>query len=199
MIASELISYLIVGALGFISGFVWRLGTLKIHGKEVVLPFIGANSRNFTLVAIVLALLSLFTIVQVDRSNTENTRCQVEFQAVLKYNADITTQERPLNERRDKAQFDSNQALTDFVHLLLTPGVDVRAELKVLDDKENCCPERNQSGGEGAQGTHRVPSPLPGTALRQCKMKIPRLLIARGRGIFLCPFQVSMILSQIMQ
>lgn len=163
MIASELISYLIVGALGFISGFVWRLGTLKIHGKEVVLPFIGATSRNFTLVAIVLALLSLFTIVQVDRSNTENVRCQVEFQTVLKYNAEITTQERPLNERRDKAQFDSNQALTDFVHLLLTPGVDVRAELKVLDDKRTAAQnEINQVEKERQVLTEsRAPYPEP--------------------------------------
>lgn len=137
MIASELISYLIVGALGFISGFVWRLGTLKIHGKEVVLPFIGATSRNFTLVAIVLALLSLFTIVQVDRSNTENVRCQVEFQTVLKYNADITTQERPLNERRDKAEALADQALSEFVHIILQPGVDVREQLKILDQKRS--------------------------------------------------------------
>lgn len=163
MIASDLISYLIVGALGFISGFVWRLGTLKIHGKEVVLPFITSNSRNFTLVAIVLALLSLFTIVQVDRSNTENTRCQVEFQTVLKYNTEITTQERPLNERRDKAQFDSNQALTDFVHLLLTPDVDVRAELKVLDDKRTAAQnEINQVEKERKVLTEsRAPYPSP--------------------------------------
>lgn len=163
MIASDLISYLIVGALGFISGFVWRLGTLKIHGKEVVMPFIGATSRNFTLVAIVLALLSLFTIVQVDRSNTENVRCQVEFRSVLKYNADITNQERPLNERRDRAQFDSNQALTDFVHLLLTPGVDVRAELKVLDDKRTAAQnEINQIEKERKVLTEsRAPYPEP--------------------------------------
>lgn len=163
MIASDLISYLIVGALGFISGFVWRLGTLKIHGKEVVLPFIGSNSRNFTLVAIVLALLSLFTIVQVDRSNTENVRCQVEFQTVLKYNAEITNQERPLNDRLDKAQKEADQALTDFVHNILVPGTDNRAELKVLDDKRTAAQnEINQVEKERKILTEsRAPYPEP--------------------------------------
>lgn len=169
MIASDLISYLIVGALGFISGFVWRLGTLKIHGKEVVLPFIGANSRNFTLVAIVLALLSLFTIVQVDRSNTENVRCQVEFQTVLKYNAEITNQERPLNDRLDKAQKEADQALTDFVHNILVPGTDNRAELKVLDDKRTAAQnEINQVEKERKILTEsRAPYPEPRCGLNK--------------------------------
>jgi hypothetical protein len=135
MIVSDYISYAIVAVLGFVTGFAFRLGSLKVHGKEIVVPFIASSSRNFTLCAIGLAMLSLFTIVQVDRANTENVQCQVEFQTVLKYNTEINSQERPLNERRDKAQYDSNQALTDFVHSLLVPGVDVRAGLKILDDK----------------------------------------------------------------
>lgn len=141
MIVSDYISYAIVAVLGFVTGFAFRLGSLKIHGKEIVVPFIASSSRNFTLCAIGLAMLSLFTIVQVDRANTENVNCQVEFQTVLKYNTAITAQERPLNERRDKAQYDSNQALTDFVHSLLVPGVDVRAGLKILDDQRTAAQE----------------------------------------------------------
>jgi hypothetical protein len=122
-------------AVSFVAGFLWRLGVMKIRGKEVVLPFIQASSRNFTLMGIALALLSLFTIVQVERSSAEFEKCQLEFQQVLSYNAGITVQERPLDKRRDDAQFASNQALTDFVHVLLVPGVNVREQLQILDER----------------------------------------------------------------
>lgn len=115
MIVSDYISYAIVAVLGFVTGFAFRLGSLKIGGKEVVVPFIASSSRNFTLCAIGLALLSLFTIVQVDRNNAQTTDCQVQFQTALSYNTTLTAQERDLNQRKDAVEQAARENIADLV------------------------------------------------------------------------------------
>jgi cell division protein FtsB len=115
MIVSDYLSYAIVAVLGFVTGFAFRLGSLKIHGKEVVVPFIASSSRNFTLCAIGLALLSLFTIVQVDRNNAQTTDCQVQFQTALSYNTTLTAQERDLNQRKDAVEQAARESISQLV------------------------------------------------------------------------------------
>lgn len=115
MISADYISYAIVGVLGFITGFAFRLGSLKIHNKEVVVPFIASSSRNFTLCAIGLALLSLFTIVQVDRNNSQAVDCQIQFQTALKYNTDLTSQERDLNTRKDLVEQEARESISGLI------------------------------------------------------------------------------------
>lgn len=115
MIVSDYISYAIVAVLGFVTGFAFRLGSLKVGGKEVVVPFIASSSRNFTLCAIGLALLSLFTIVQVDRNNAQTTDCQVQFQTALKYNTELSAQERDLNQRKDVVEQEARESISGLI------------------------------------------------------------------------------------
>lgn len=115
MIVSDYISYAIVAVLGFVTGFAFRLGSLKVGGKEIVVPFIASSSRNFTLCAIGLALLSLFTIVQVDRNNAQTTDCQVQFQTALSYNTTLTAQERDLNQRKDAVEQAARESISQLV------------------------------------------------------------------------------------
>lgn len=115
MISADFISYAIVAVLGFVAGFAFRIGTLKIHNKEIVVPFIASSSRNFTLCAIGLALLSLFTIVQVDRNNSQSVDCQIQFQSALKYNTDLTAQERELNTRKDQVEQEARESISGLI------------------------------------------------------------------------------------
>lgn len=112
---SDYLSYVIVGITGFTSGAIMQFGFLKVKGRKVVIPFIESSSRNLTMLAIVLGLMSLFTIVQVDQSAKRYESCQVQFQEALKYNTDITAQERSLTRQKDKTEEEARQSLRDLI------------------------------------------------------------------------------------
>lgn len=111
----EILSYGIAGLVGFLTGVTVQFGYLKAHGKRIVLPFISNSSRTITLAAIGLALLSLFTIVQVERSDQERTSCQVQFQTALAYNTDLNKQETALRDRERAAQAEYDDATGDLI------------------------------------------------------------------------------------
>ena len=112
---SDYLSYVIVGITGFTSGAIMQFGILKVKGRKVVIPFIESSSRNLTMLAIVLGLMSLFTIVQVDQSSTRFEDCQVQFQEALRYNTDLTSQERDLTRQKDRTEEDARKSIVDFV------------------------------------------------------------------------------------
>ena len=111
----EILSYGIAGLVGFMTGVTVQFGYLKAHGKRIVLPFISSSSRTITLAAIGLALLSLFTIVQVERSDQERTACQVQFQTALAYNTDLNKQDTALRDRERAAQAEYDDATGDLI------------------------------------------------------------------------------------
>ena len=117
---SDYLSYVIVGVTGFTSGAIVQFGILKVKGRKVVIPFIESNSRNLTILAIVLGLMSLFTIVQVDQSSTRFEDCQAQFQEALKYNSDIAIQERALTRQKDRTEEEARKTISDLVFGLTT-------------------------------------------------------------------------------
>lgn len=109
------LSYGIAGLVGFLTGVTVQFGYLKAHGKRIVLPFISNSSRTITMAAIGLALLSLFTIVQVERSDAERTSCQTQFQEALAYNTMLNKQDRDLATRERAASAESRDAIGDLI------------------------------------------------------------------------------------
>lgn len=117
---SDYLSYVIVGITGFTSGAIMQFGILKVKGRKVVIPFIESSSRNLTVLAIVLGLMSLFTIVQVEQSAQRFEDCQVQFQEALKYNTDLTARERDLTRQKDRTEEEARKSITDLVFGLTT-------------------------------------------------------------------------------
>lgn len=110
-----ILSYGIAAILGFLVGVTVQLGYLKAHGKRVILPFIDNSKRTVTLAAIGLALLSLFTIFQVERSDQEREQCQAQFQNALRYNTNLNIEENELRGRERSVQNDLNNADGDLI------------------------------------------------------------------------------------
>ena len=117
---SDYLSYAIVGITGFTSGAIMQFGILKVKGRKVVIPFIESSSRNLTILAIVLGLMSLFTIVQVEQATERYNNCQVQFQEALKYNTDLTSRERELTRQKDRTEEEARKSITDLVFGLTT-------------------------------------------------------------------------------
>jgi hypothetical protein len=87
--------YVVIFVVGFLAGWMTTLGVARHRGHKIVLPFITDSSRNFTIMATVLALLSLYSIVQIERSNSRDEaravatqECFTKFAGALSYNAD---------------------------------------------------------------------------------------------------------------
>ncbi|QOC55722.1 membrane protein [Gordonia phage Archimedes] len=94
-------NYLIVALVSFSIGFITELGYLYIRGRRILVPFISATSRNFTIAAVALSLVALMTIVNVQQSADKSEECDRQFREALKYNTDLTAQQRTLDEHED--------------------------------------------------------------------------------------------------
>lgn len=92
-------NYLLVSAISFLLGFIIDLGYLHWRGHKIVMPFISASSRNFTIAAIVFSLIALMTVVNVSNSQEESAECNRQFREALKYNTEVTAEQRDLNNR----------------------------------------------------------------------------------------------------
>lgn len=92
-------NYVFTAVVSFLCGYIVQLGWLKIRGRRILFPFISANSRNVTIGAIVLALVSLFTILNVQHTADQTEDCNRQFRAALKYNTDVNGEQRDMNDR----------------------------------------------------------------------------------------------------
>ena len=110
-------NYVIVGAGGFLTGLMVELGYLKVKGRRILLPFISPTARNFTIAAILLAVISLTTVYNVDRTGREAAECDRQFREALRYNTNLTAQQRQLDEHEDaldgKTRENLNRALRE--------------------------------------------------------------------------------------
>ncbi|QDF17973.1 hypothetical protein SEA_CLARK_24 [Gordonia phage Clark] len=108
-------NYVIVGAGGFLTGLMVELGYLKVKGRRILLPFISPTARNFTIAAILLAVISLTTVYNVDQTGREAAECDRQFREALRYNTNLTAQQRQLDEHEDaldgKTRENLNRAL----------------------------------------------------------------------------------------
>ena len=127
-------NYVLTAALSFLLGFITELGYLWIRGRRIILPFIPSTSRNFTLAAIALSIVVLFTVIQVSASDQEAEKCDREFREALTYNTSVTAEQRRITDRAADISSDRRKLLDQtFVDLGAVVG-DFPAVRKVVSD-----------------------------------------------------------------
>lgn len=93
---------LLIVVCSFLMGFAVDLGyRWKWRGRKIVVPYIAVRARNATIFAAVLGLISVGTVINVATAQHATEVCNVEFREALKYNTDLTAQQRDLDERED--------------------------------------------------------------------------------------------------
>lgn len=127
-------NYLIVGSICFLLGFIANIGVLRWRGHKIVVPFISATSRNFTIAAIVLSLVALLTVINMANSSEQSARCNREFREALRYNTEVTSEQRDLNNRADAISAERRTILDQtFVDIGASLG-DPKKVQKVIAD-----------------------------------------------------------------
>ena len=127
-------NYVLTAALSFLLGFITELGYLRFRGRRIILPFIPSTSRNFTLAAIALSIVVLFTVIQVSVSDEKSERCDREFREALTYNASLTAEQRRISDRAADISSERRKLLDQtFVQIGAVVG-DFPAVWKVVSD-----------------------------------------------------------------
>lgn len=127
-------NYVLTAALSFLLGFIAELGYLRIRGRRIILLFIPSTSRNFTLAAIALSIVVLFTVIQVSASDQKAEKCDREFRQALAYNTSLTAEQRRISDRATDISSDRRKLLDrTFVDIGASIG-DVPAVRKVVTD-----------------------------------------------------------------
>lgn len=127
-------NYVLTAALSFLLGFITELGYLRFRGRRIILPFIPSTSRNFTLAAIALLIVVLFTVIQVSASDEKSERCDREFREALTYNTSLTAEQRRISDRAADISSERRKLLDQtFVQIGAVVG-DFPAVRKVVSD-----------------------------------------------------------------
>lgn len=127
-------NYVLTAALSFLLGFIAELGYLRIRGRRIIMLFIPSTSRNFTLAAIALSIVVLFTVIQVSAADQEAEKCDREFRQALAYNTSLTAEQRRISDRANDISADRRKLLDQtFVDLGASVG-DFPAVRKVVSD-----------------------------------------------------------------
>ncbi|UEA57314.1 hypothetical protein LK459_11715 [Gordonia otitidis] len=127
-------NYVLTAALSFLLGFIAELGYLRIRGRRIILLFIPSTSRNFTLAAIALSIVVLFTVIQVSVSDQKAAECDREFREAITYNTSVTAEQRRITDRATDISSDRRKLLDQtFVDLGAVVG-DFPAVRKVVSD-----------------------------------------------------------------
>lgn len=125
-------NYVLTAALSFLLGFIAELGYLRIRGRRIIMLFIPSTSRNFTLAAIALSIVVLFTVMQVSAADQEAEKCDREFRQALAYNTSLTAEQRRISDRANDISADRHKLLDQtFVDLGASVG-DFPAVRKVV-------------------------------------------------------------------
>ena len=127
-------NYILTAALSFLLGFITELGYLRFRGRRIILPFIPSTSRNFTLAAIALSTVVLFTVIQVSASDQKAAECDREFREALTYNTSLTAEQRRISDRAADISSERRKLLDQtFVQIGAVVG-DFPAVRKVVSD-----------------------------------------------------------------
>lgn len=127
-------NYVLTAALSFLLGFITELGYLRFRGRRIILPFIPSTSRNFTLAAIALSIVVLFTVIQASVSDEKSERCDREFREALTYNTSLTAEQRRISDRAADISSERRKLLDQtFVQIGAVVG-DFPAVRKVVSD-----------------------------------------------------------------
>lgn len=127
-------NYVLTAALSFLLGFIAELGHLRIRGRRIIMLFIPSTSRNFTLAAIALSIVVLFTVIQVSAADEKSERCDREFREALTYNTSLTAEQRRISDRAADISSERRKLLDQtFVQIGAVVG-DFPAVRKVVSD-----------------------------------------------------------------
>ncbi|MCF8605162.1 hypothetical protein L5I01_17550 [Gordonia sp. HY442] len=105
------LDYIVVGVSGFVLGMIAEWGILKVKGHRVTLPFISSTSRNFTIMAILLAVISLGTIYNVEKTSSAAADCNRQFREALAYNTAVARETRDVQDRARSITTERRQLL----------------------------------------------------------------------------------------
>lgn len=104
-------TYILVSVVSFLLGFIVELGVLRIRGRRIILPFISSTSRNFTIAAIALSVITLGTVINAAVTQDHIDQCNREVREALTYNVNISDQQRQLNDRASGISADRRKLL----------------------------------------------------------------------------------------
>lgn len=110
----------LIFVFGAVGGFMVQVGWYEFHGRRVIVPFISRSARNFTIIAMALAVLSFATIVQSFVNANRAEDCDRQFREALAYNTELNSGTRALDDRQRQAQDDSRRATANLVKDLAT-------------------------------------------------------------------------------
>lgn len=116
-------NYLIVAVISFTLGFIVELGYLYVRGRRILVPFISATSRNFTIAAVVLSLVALMTVINVSNASEKTAECNRQFREAIKYNTELTSEQHDINARATEISAD-RRILLDQTFTALTAALD---------------------------------------------------------------------------
>ena len=125
-----IISYLLTGLGGFCLGALIEFGYLHIRGHKIVIPYIPIRSRNFTILAIMLSVISLVTIVTVQVNMDGVNACNRQFRQALAYNNAISVEQRQIDARAS-ALYSHRRDLLDRGFLSI--GQNINDRLKIIE------------------------------------------------------------------
>lgn len=104
-----IIRYAVAAAVGFVVGVVFSRGKLRKDGHEI--PVIERTTLNFTLVTVVLLVLSLVAVVNTAVAANKQSDCNAEFLRVIKERSAFTAEDGKLRDRLDELSNNEEAAL----------------------------------------------------------------------------------------
>lgn len=161
----------LIFVFGAVGGFMVQVGWYEFHGRRVIVPFISRSARNFTIIAMALAVLSFATIVQSFVNSNRAEDCDRQFREALAYNTDLGASTRDLDTRERMARDDGRVAIADLVRdlslRLTTPPPPTANDTAVLlarynDRAEDVAKRLDRVATErNAVNAQRAPYPEP--------------------------------------
>ena len=109
--------YAIAMGIGAVLGVVFTKNKTK---KGHTVPVIEKTTRNFTLMTVVLMVISLVAVGNTAYSANKQATCNSEFRRVIKERSDITIQDGVLRDKLDDSSSEGFDALHDLVLSLLS-------------------------------------------------------------------------------
>ncbi|QOV99498.1 hypothetical protein [Rhodococcus pyridinivorans] len=107
--------YVVCGMLGWAAGTITQYRQYRLGKVSLLVPFVPKSSRNFTIVVATLSLLTTFSVITSQVAQQHQARCNADFQAVIRDNAEINREDRDLERRDDRLRDARDDALDNLV------------------------------------------------------------------------------------
>lgn len=155
--------YIVVCIISYLAGAMTKLGYYQWKGRKVLLPFVSATSRNYTIAAVVFGLLATYTFVTVSVDQARNDECNRQFREALAYNTMVNSQDRDLTNRLDDIASRKEADLDRVIGAVAADPFNSPTALREYNDRiDDYNLERAKIGEERRQiADTRLPYPEP--------------------------------------